>query len=128
MKARACVIQYSELSDKSQILTVKDSEKYLYIHHTYSPYDKDNRRKFFSLYDKQTRQLTANIKTVIQNDWDGGMDIENFHAYFFRQIGHVFFHTTFRDAEKADGFPFCKSDGKVSGKEKSVADACQKPA
>ena len=75
MKAGAFVIKYSELSGRNKINVVRESDEYIYVYHTNSPYDNDNRKSFFSQYNKLTRQLLPNINRIIINDWDGGMDV-----------------------------------------------------
>jgi hypothetical protein len=120
MKASAYVIKYSELTGKNNIYTVKDSKKYLYIHHAYSPYDKESRRKFFTLYDRQTRQLTANIKTTIQNDWDGGMDIENFDVSYMEKSVVCFSLQPDEMQEKLTDSYFAKTVAKYPEKKKTL--------
>ena len=78
MKAGAYVIKYSELSGKNMINVVRESDEYIYVYHTNSPYDNDNRKRFFSQYNKRTQQLSPNINRNIINDWDGGMDVRIF--------------------------------------------------
>ncbi|MDR3250587.1 MAG: 6-bladed beta-propeller [Tannerella sp.] len=120
MKASAYVINYSELINRNTIYTVKDSKKYLYIDHAHSPYDRENRRIFFSLYDKQTRQLTANIKRTIQNDWDGGMDIENFYTSYMENSAVCFPLQPFEMQEQLTDAHFTKAVAKSPEKKKAL--------
>ena len=77
----------NEISGKNEILGVAASDTYLDIYHTYRAYDKDNKKRFFSRYNKQTRQLLQNVNLQIVNDWDGGMDVKMEYGY---QQGSVF--------------------------------------
>ena len=86
LKTGAYVIQYSDLSGKNIVYGVAESETYLDIYHTQSPHDKDNRKHFFSRYNKKSKQLLHNVNQLIVNDWDGGMDIE---VGFSKQCGYV---------------------------------------
>jgi hypothetical protein len=75
LRSGAGDIEYSSLSNKNSFCGVEADERYLYIYHAYNPYGGENRKSFFSLYNKQTKQLTENINTNIKNDWDNGEDI-----------------------------------------------------
>jgi hypothetical protein len=120
VKVSTNIIKSSELIGKNKITTVKDSKKYLYIHHAYNPNDKDNYRFVFSLYDKQTRQLTANIKQTIQNDWDGGMDIKTFYTSYMEESVVCFSLQPFEMQEKLTAEHFAGSTAKYPEKKKAL--------
>ena len=75
LKTGARVINYSDLNGKNCVGAIREYKKYIYIyHHLQQSIDKFI--SFLSLYNKQTGQLTENINPLIENDWDGGVDIE----------------------------------------------------
>jgi hypothetical protein len=65
----------SDIQHKNMIWKICETEQYIFIYHTFNIVDKDKRRQFISLYDKQKRQLTANISREVFNDIDGGIHI-----------------------------------------------------
>ena len=71
-KLSASVIDISDISGKNVIYGVTDSETYYYFYHNKIGI----KNRFFSQYNKQTKQLLDNVNFEIVNDWDGGMDIK----------------------------------------------------
>ena len=109
MKTGAYVIKHSELSGKNVIGVVRESDEYIYVYHTNSPYDNDNRKSFFSQYNKRTQQLLPNINRNIINDWDGGMDVR----YYGNQSATICFSIQpFEMKEKLTNAHFSKSQPK----------------
>jgi hypothetical protein len=75
MKTGAGVLEYSALSNKNMFSGVREDKKYLYIYHSYNPYNR-NYVSLLSIYDKQGKQLLGNVNPTIKNNFDGGMDIK----------------------------------------------------
>jgi hypothetical protein len=75
VKINCKTLDISSLSKKNTFNAIREDAQYAYIYHTYNPFSMDN-KKILSRYEKQSGQLMENINPKIENDWDGGMDIQ----------------------------------------------------
>ena len=82
-------IDYSDFSNHTVHRAIREDNKYIYIYNTYNPYSKDY-LNYFSIYDKQKKELLEYINPNMENDFDGGMDIE---LHPFKQTENVFIYT-----------------------------------
>jgi hypothetical protein len=68
-------LDYAALYGKNKFVTVREDKQYLYIYYFRQLYPEKS-LSFLSLYDKRSKQLIEHINPLIQNDWDGGKDIQ----------------------------------------------------